>query len=128
MISRQKLSRKIGHRKQLVKNLSASLILYEKIKTTQGRSKIVKANVEKLINLGKKNNLQSFRRLLALTNDNNVTKKIKEVFVPRYKNLKSGFVQIYIFESRPGDNAEQVLLAMSPDKVTQEKKTAEKKK
>ena len=44
-----KLDRKSGPRKALLKNLAASVIIYEKVTTTEAKAKAVKPLVEKLV-------------------------------------------------------------------------------
>ena len=56
-VKRRKLSRKKGARNHLIRNLVASLILYEKITTTEAKAKEIRGIVDKLINIGKKGDL-----------------------------------------------------------------------
>ena len=105
------LDRKIGPRKALLKNLTASLIIYEKVKTTDAKAKTIKPIVEKLITLGKKNNLTTRRRLLAVLPTKNAVDKVLEVLGPRYKNRKGGYTRIVKIGKRQGDDAEMVQIS-----------------
>jgi len=111
------LSRKDNHRQSLMRNLATSLILYEEIKTTSAKAKALKPIVEHLINDAKSNSLPVKRRLLGYFFDENAAKKVYEVLVPRYKEVKSGFVSIYKIGPRLGDAAEIVLIRLSPGKI-----------
>ena len=62
-IGYRKLNRTSEHRKALFKNLLNSLIKYEQIKTTLPKAKELKPQIDKVITLGKKNNLQSKKNL-----------------------------------------------------------------
>ena len=55
----RKLNRTSEHRKALFKNMLNSLIKYEQITTTLPKAKELKPKIDKVITLGKKNNLQS---------------------------------------------------------------------
>lgn len=117
------LSRKDNHRKSLLRNLATSLVLYEEIKTTKAKAKEVKPIVEKLINRAKKsqsNNLSIRRQLLGYFFDKNATRKVFEVYVPRYAKIGSGFVKIYHLGLRSGDNAQMVLLKLVPGEKPKE--------
>ena len=61
----RKLNRTSEHRKALFKNMLNSLIKYEQITTTLPKAKELKSKVDKVITLGKKNNLQSKKNLFA---------------------------------------------------------------
>jgi len=117
------LSRKDNHRKSLLRNLATSLVLYEEIKTTKAKAKEVKPIVEKLINRAKKsqsNNLVVRRQLLGYFFDKNATRKVFEVYGPRYAKINSGFVKTYNLGSRLGDNAQLVLLKLDPGEEPKE--------
>ena len=67
----RKLNRTSEHRKALFKNMLNSLIKYEQITTTLPKAKDLKPIIDKVITLGKKNNLQSKRKFICeVTNQN----------------------------------------------------------
>ena len=57
----RKLSRKKANLDHLMRNLATSLVLYEKIKTTEAKAKELRGIVEKLINKGKNQDLSARR-------------------------------------------------------------------
>ena len=61
----RKLNRTSEHRKALFKNMLNSLIKYEQIKTTLLKAKELKPQIDKVITLGKKNNLDSKKNLFS---------------------------------------------------------------
>ena len=61
----KKLNRTSEHRKALLKNMLNSLIKYEQIKTTLPKAKFLKPQADKIITLGKKNNLTSTKNLIS---------------------------------------------------------------
>jgi len=119
------LSRKKDYRRSLFRNLATSLILYEEIKTSEAKAKAVKPFVEHLLQVAKKNNLIAKRRLMANLFDENAVKKVFEVYVPRYKNVKSGYIKLYRLGPRLGDSSEMVMLRM--EKVKEEAPVLTKK-
>ena len=107
----KKLSRVKGPRQALLKSLAANLIIYEKIKTTISKAKVTRTTVERLITVGKKNNLTARRRLLRFLPDNAV-KKILEVLGPKYIQRTGGYTKIRKIGCRQGDGAEMVQIEL----------------
>ncbi len=104
------LGRTKGPRQALIKNLAASLILYEKIKTTEAKAKEIRSYVERLITKGKANNLAARRLLLRRLPTENSVKKVLEVLSPRYQERKGGYTRIVKLPRRRGDGAKSVLI------------------
>ena len=63
-VAHRKLNKTSEHRKALFKNMLNSLIKYEQITTTLPKAKELRPKIDKMISLGKKNNLQSKKNLL----------------------------------------------------------------
>lgn len=99
------LGRKAAPRKALLENLAASLILYEKVKTTEAKAKTVKPIVEKLITKGKNKNLNAKRELEKVLPDKKAVRKVLDVLGPRYKDRNGGYTRITKLKIRQGDNA-----------------------
>ncbi len=91
--SNKKFHRKKGQRKALFKGLADNFILKEKIETTEAKAKETRSKVEKLITLGKKQNLASFRILMSKLNKK-VAEKVYFELAPRYKDRKGGFTRV----------------------------------
>lgn len=106
------LSRKYANRKSLIRNLATSLVLYEQITTTEAKAKITKEIVEKILSQAKQETLASRRKLLEILFDENATKKVIEVLIPRYKDIKSGFIKSYRLGNRLGDGAQMMMLSL----------------
>jgi len=102
------LGREKGPRAALYRNLATSIVLYEKVKTTEAKAKAVKPMVEKMITVGKKNDLVSRRELLAFFYVENAVKKILEDLAPRYKNRQGGYLRVTPIGRRQGDAAKMV--------------------
>lgn len=111
------LSRKKDYRKMLIRNAVTSLILYENIKTTLAKAKVIKAKIDHLLAIAKKNDLPSRRNLLAYLLDKKAVKKVYEILIPRYKNIKSGFTLIYRINPRLGDSAPMAILKLKEGEI-----------
>ncbi len=105
-----KLDRKAGPRKALLASLAASLVLYEKIKTTKAKAKALKSLVEKMITKAKANTLAGRRAIAAELKQENAVRKLMEVLGPRYAERKGGYTRIVLLKNRKGDGAEEVLI------------------
>lgn len=116
MITR-KLRRNKDTREMLFRNLSTSLILYEKIVTTKSKAKSLKSVMDKYISLAKKNDLASRRIIKAYLVDKNAVKKVFEVLAPRYNKRNSGYTKLYHMANRLGDGTEMVMIRLIEDKV-----------
>jgi len=90
----RKFHRKKGQRTALFKNLLNNLILREKMETTEAKAKEIKSKVEKLITLGKKQNVAIFRLLLGRLGNKKSAEKIYFNLAPRYKNRQGGYARI----------------------------------
>lgn len=106
------LDRKKGPRIAMLKNLAMSVILYEKVKTTQAKAKAVAPLVEKMISLGKRGGLHANRQLRAFFPIENPMKKITEDLSARYANRPGGFTRITKLGPRVGDSANMAIIEL----------------
>ena len=102
------LGREKGPKKSLYRNLATSIVLFEKVKTTEAKAKVIRPIVEKIITMGKKNDLVARRRLLAFLFGENAVKKVLEELSPRYKDRHGGYLRITPIGPRQGDAAKIV--------------------
>ena len=111
-ISGRGMSRASGHRKALYRNLVTDLLKHEKIVTTEAKAKEIRGMAEKMITLGKKSGLSSYRQAMAFITDKTVTEKVFSELGPRYKERPGGYTRITKLEPRLGDNAPMVQLEL----------------
>ena len=111
-VKEKKLGRKKEPREMMLRNLAASIIMYEKVKTTEAKAKAVKPLVEKLITTAKKDDLTSRRRLIAILPQKLAVKKALEVLGKRYSDKKGGYTRIVKLDSRPGDGAKMAQIEL----------------
>ena len=123
----KKLNRTSEHRKALIKNMLNSLIKYEQITTTLPKAKVLKPQADKIITLGKKNNLQNTKILIAKLQDTKSANKVKKTLAKRYEGRKGGYTRIIKSGYRYGDNAPLAVIEFV-DRDVQAKRVDKKKK
>jgi large subunit ribosomal protein L17 len=106
------LSRDSSHRKALYRNLVTDLLRHEKIVTTEAKAKEIRGMAEKMITLGKKSGLTSYKHALEFILDEKVTAKVFAELGPRYKERPGGYTRITKLQHRLGDNAAMVQLEL----------------
>ena len=123
----KKLNRTSEHRKALIKNMLNSLIKYEQITTTLPKAKVLRPQAEKIITLGKKDNLQNTKKLISKLQDNKSANKVKKTLSKRYQDKKCGYTRIIKAGYRYGDNAPMAIIEFV-DRDIEAKKVDRKKK
>tara|TARA_B100001175_G_scaffold242661_1_gene209039 strand:- start:2116 stop:2556 length:441 start_codon:yes stop_codon:yes gene_type:complete len=106
----KKLNRTSEHRKALIKNMLNSLIKYEQITTTLPKAKVLKPQADKIITLGKKDNLSNTKTLISKLQDLKSANKVKKTLSKRYENRKGGYTRIIKAGFRYGDNAPMAVI------------------
>lgn len=101
-----------GPREMMLRNLAASVIIYEKVKTTEAKAKAIKPLVEKMINLSKKNDLATRRQLIEVLPQPLAVKKAMEVLGARYKDRQGGYTRVVKLGSRVGDGAKMAQIEL----------------
>jgi large subunit ribosomal protein L17 len=108
--TKRTLGRKTGPRKALLKNLLNSLVLYEKIETTEAKAKEIKPLMEKLVTRAKEDTLHNRREIMKVIPTENALKKLFEVIGPKYKERKGGYLRIVKIGARRGDSAKMSII------------------
>ena len=112
-IGGRKLSRKQGPRLALFKNLTVSILRYERVQTTEAKAKEIQGRVEKMITLAKRNDLTARRAVVAaFPNEPLVVTKLFDEIGPKYADRTSGFTRIVKLGPRSGDAAEIVQIEL----------------
>ncbi len=105
----RKFSRDTNERKALFRNLISSLVINDRIKTTEPKAKAIKRDVDKFITKVKKNGELARRLLVPVLNSQAVEKLINDV-APRFKNRNGGYTRIIRIGKRFGDDAMEVIM------------------
>ena len=125
-MANKKLNRTSEHRKAMLKNMLNSLIKYEQIKTTLPKAKFLKPQADKIITLGKKDNLQTTKKLVSQLQDIKTANKVKKTLSKRYEKRSGGYTRIIKAGFRYGDNAPMAIIEFVDRDV--EAKRLDKKK
>lgn len=120
----RKLGRTASHRKALMRNLVTEFLDNERIVTTISKAKALRPVAEKMITLGKRENLHARRRALSFIRRKEVVYKLFDEIAPRFSERNGGYTRILRLGFRQGDQAEMALLelvgsefeAVAPDK------------
>ena len=126
-MSNKKLNRTSEHRKALLKNMLNSLIKYEQITTTLPKAKFLKPQADKIISLGKKENLQTTKLLISQLQDIKSANKVKKTLSKRYEKRNGGYTRIIKAGFRYGDNAPMAIIEFV-DRDVEAKRVDRKKK
>ena len=109
----RKLGRKMGPRLALYKNLTVSVLRYERVKTTEAKAKEIQGHVEKMITIAKRGDLAARRSIVAqFPNEPLVIDKLFDEIAPKYADRTSGFTRIVKIGPRSGDAAEIVQIEL----------------
>jgi len=111
-LSGRQLSRNSTHRAAMLRNMAASLLRHEAIKTTVPKAKELRRFVEPLITLGKADSQANRRRAFAKLRDTEVVEKLFGELGPRFKARPGGYTRILHMANRAGDNADMALMAL----------------
>ena len=123
----RKLNRTSEHRKALFTNMLNSLIKYEQITTTLPKAKELKPIIDKVITLGKRNNLQSKKNLFSQLQDKSSVNKLVKTLSQRYGKRKGGYSRVINAGFRYGDDAPMAIIELV-DRDVEAKKVDIKKK
>ena len=126
-LANRKLNRTSEHRKALFNNMINSLIKYEQITTTLPKAKELKPQIDKVITLGKKNNLQSKKNLFSKLQDKTSVDKLIKTLSQRYEKRKGGYSRVIRAGYRYGDDAPMAIIELV-DRDVEAKKVDIKKK
>jgi large subunit ribosomal protein L17 len=108
----RQLSRNTPHRWAMLRNMAASLLRHETIRTTVPKAKELRRYVEPLITLGKTDSQANRRRAFARLRDAEVVEKLFDELGPRFKARPGGYTRILHMATRAGDNADMALMAL----------------
>lgn len=75
------LGRKIAHRRSMLRNLTTSLVLYEKVDTTLQKAKETKSIFEGIISDAKPADLKSYKKISSYLFDINASRKVRDELV-----------------------------------------------
>src|SRR5213082_777500 len=113
-VHERKFGRRTGARRGMLRNLTLSVLRYERVKTTEAKAKEVRLFVDRMINLGKDGSLDARRRALAWLPEPVIVEKVFGDLAVRWPDRNSGYARITRINRRVGDAAPQMLIELVP--------------
>lgn len=104
----QTFHREAGQRRALIKSLARSLVLEERISTTEAKAKALRPFVERLVTCAKKNTLASRRLAIMRLGDKEAVKKLFDSIGPRYAERAGGYTRVTKRTKRGGNDARKL--------------------
>src|SRR5690606_18192500 len=108
----QKLSRKSGPRRALLRSQVTALLKEGRLETTAAKAKAVRPLAEQMITLAKKGWLHARRQALTFLYDEDVVTNLFEKIGPRFEGREGGYTRIINLGHRRGDGAPMVILEL----------------
>ncbi len=99
------LNRTSAHRQAMFRNMAASLVEHELIRTTAAKAKALRPIIEPLITLAKRDTVANRRLAFARIRSNGAVAKLFVELGPRYQDRPGGYTRILKCGRRPGDAA-----------------------
>ncbi len=112
MATYRKLGRPTDQRIAMLRNLTTSVLENGRIETTVTRAKEVRKLADKMITLGKRNDLHARRQALSFITKEDVVTKLFEEIAPKYSERNGGYTRILKLGPRRGDAAEMAILEL----------------
>ncbi len=110
--SGRRLGRTSSHRKAMFRNMAASLLRHETIKTTLPKAKELRRVVEPLITLAKEDGVAKRRLAFDRLRDKEAVGKLFKDIGPRFKDRPGGYLRILKIGPRPGDAAPMAIVQL----------------
>jgi len=107
----RKFAKSKNQRKAMFRSLASSLILKEKIITTEAKAKELRSSAEKAITRAK-NDTVANRRLLSRNFSPKVIKQLFQELGPRYKSRSGGYTRIIKINLRKSDGARMAMIEL----------------
>lgn len=112
----KKFSRKAAPRRAMMRSLLDSLILYERIETTEIKAKELAREFDKLVTKAKKADLHNYRQILSTTINPVAAEKLNAELVNGFRERNSGYARVVKTGRRLGDGAEMAVIELILDK------------
>jgi large subunit ribosomal protein L17 len=108
----RRLGRNSSHRQAMFRNMAASLLRHETIKTTLPKAKELRRVVEPLITLAKEDGVAKRRLAFDRLRDKEVVGKLFTDLGPRFQARPGGYLRILKLGPRPGDSAPMAIVQL----------------
>lgn len=106
------LGRKSGHRKALLANMAASLILHKRIQTTVAKAKALQVYIEPLITKSKDDSTHSRRVVFSYLKSKEAVTELFRTIAPKIAERPGGYTRVLKTGFRLGDGADMALIEL----------------
>ena len=106
------LGRQSGHRKAMLANMAASLIMHKRINTTVAKAKALKSYIEPLITKSKEDTTHNRRVVFSYLKDKNAVTELFRTIAPKIADRPGGYTRVLHIGFRQGDAAEMALIEL----------------
>jgi large subunit ribosomal protein L17 len=121
-----KLGKQPAHRRAVLRNLVTNVIHHERITTTRARAKAARPLVERMITLGKRDNLHARRQAASFLMTPDATRKLFAEIAPRFADRNGGYTRVIPAGWRISDGAELAVLEILGAKLRKKEKKVKK--
>ena len=118
--SGRRLGRNSAHRKAMFRNMAASMVKHETIRTTLPKAKELRRVFEPLITLAKEDSVANRRLAFDRLRDKEAVGKLFTDLGPRFKDRPGGYLRILKMGPRPGDAAPMAIVMLTEKAATTE--------
>lgn len=108
----RKLGRTSEQRNAMLRAMVTYLFENGKIETTVTRAKEVRSMAEKMVTLGKREDLHAKRQVYSYITKETVAKKVIDEYGPKYADRNGGYTRIVRTGPRRGDAAEMAIIQL----------------
>ena len=112
MFGTRRLGKTSAQRRALLRQQVTDLLENGKIETTFYRAKEVQPVAEKMITLGKKDNLAAYRKAMSYITKEDVVHKLFKEIAPKYADRNGGYTRVTRTGARRGDAAEMAVIEL----------------
>ncbi len=105
-VAGNKLKRRVGHRKALIRNLITAVIENDFIITTVPKAKAVKPLIDNMVTLGKDGSLHARREAATVLQTPASLQRLFDKIAPKFGQRAGGYTRITRIGPRKGDGAE----------------------
>jgi large subunit ribosomal protein L17 len=106
----RKLGRNAAQRRALLRQLAVSMILHERLTTTEAKAKTLRPVVEKLVTIAREDSRHHRNLIMSKINHQPATAKLFDVIAPRFESTPGGYTRISKLGVRHGDAAPLALI------------------
>lgn len=112
MAGNRKLGRTTDQRRAMLRAMVTYLLENGRIETTVTRAKEVRSMAEKMITLGKSDDLHTKRQIFSFVTKETVAKKLIDEIGPKFAERNGGYTRIIRTGPRRGDAAEMAIIEL----------------